>query len=435
MLSCAKIPDGLTEMFGALRGMFSAPGFATFQALVDGALRAVGEHAVTSMWIAAGLAGRSHWSRGHRFFSHTVWSLDGLGLGLARMVAARFAPVGPLVLVIDDTLFHRSGRKVFGAFWQHDGSAAGRDQLGRGNNFVIAGLAVTVPFMARRVLLPVLFRLHRGKGHPSKNDLARQLAGLIAAAFPGRDVDVVADAGYHGPAWKHLPDQVTFTTRLAANAALFARPAAKAPGKRGHPVWKGPRLPCLKDIAAHAAWHTVEVTAYAKTVKTQVAVVHCLWWGSLHRTPVRLVLARTTGSARPYDIALITTDLTETAADIVARYSWRWSIEQSIRDAKTLLGTGGARNRLQAAVERTVPFQLLCLTILYCWYAAIQDSPDTGALAAYRTTHPWDRAKTHVSVDDMIIAYRRARITALTPAQHPPQQNTDPPLTCTPRPA
>jgi SRSO17 transposase len=36
----------------------------------------------------------------------------------------------------------------------------------------------------------------------------------------------------------------------------------------------------------------------------------------------------------------------------------RWSIEVAIEDAKQLLGTGQARNRTAAAVERTVPFQL-----------------------------------------------------------------------------
>jgi hypothetical protein len=49
---------------------------------------------------------------------------------------------------------------VFGAAWQHDGSARGRDGIGRGNCFVIAWLVVHVPFLSRAVFLPVLFRLH-----------------------------------------------------------------------------------------------------------------------------------------------------------------------------------------------------------------------------------------------------------------------------------
>ncbi|MBS2966498.1 hypothetical protein KGA66_25885 [Actinocrinis puniceicyclus] len=55
-----------------------------------------------------------------------------------------------------------------------------------------------------------------------------------------------------------------------------------------------------------------------------------------------------------------------------------------------------------------MPFQMLCLTILYCWYATAH--PGSDALDAYRRQHPWDRAKTHVSADDILIAFRRQRI-------------------------
>jgi hypothetical protein len=428
MLSCLTVPDGLPEVVEALRGAFTAPSFATFKDLVAGMLGAVGEHSVTGMWIAAGLAGRRHWSRAHRFFSHARWDPDTLGLLVLRLAVDLFAPAGALTVVVDDTLFHRYGKKVHGAFFQHDGSARGRDGLGRGNCFVVLGLAVAVPFIQRRVLLPVLFRLNLGKGHASKVEQARAMLGLVARALPHRRIDVVADALYRGPAWRDLPERVTFTTRLAANAALNARPAPHVPGKRGHPVWKGAKLGSLTAIAAGAAWESTAVTTYTRTLTTQVFELECLWWGSMHRTPLRLILARDPKSAKPYDIALITTDPTAGAAEIIARYSWRWSIEQTIRDCKALLGVGNARNRLQRAVERTVPFQMLCLTILYCWYATTHTRH--GALEDYNAHHPWDRGKTHVSVEDMLIAFRRQRIKANTAGHSTPQQIPDDATTC-----
>lgn len=408
MLSCVTVPDGLSGVLEALRGVFTAPSFATFKDLVGGMLSASGEHSVTGMWIAAGLAGRSHWARGHRFFSHARWDPDAVGLVLLRLAVGLFVPDGALCLVVDDTLFLRYGKKVHGAFYQHDGSANGRDGLGRGNCFVILGLAVSVPFIRRSVLLPVLFRLNLGKDGPSKVEQARTMVALVSRAFPHRRIDVVGDALYRGKVWRDLPERITFTTRLASNAALYARARPPAVRKRGHPAWKGPKLGCPAQIAAGVRWETVSVNAYAKTVSMQVAVIECLWWGSLGRTPVRLVLARAATSKKLYDIALISTDLTQDAAGIIARYSARWSIEQTIRDCKILLGAGDARNRLQLAVERTVPFQMLCLTILYCWYATAHRGCD--ALDAYRRRHPWDLAKTHVSVDDMLIALRRQRI-------------------------
>ncbi|MGH2668868.1 MAG: IS701 family transposase, partial [bacterium] len=395
--------------------MFTAPTFVTFVSLVTGLLGATGTRTVTGMWSAAGLAGRSHHARAHRFFSHARWDLDSLGLLLARLVVARFVPAGAaLTVVVDDTLFHRYGAKTHGVFWQHDGSAKGRDGIGRGNCFVVVGLVVAVPFLARAVCLPVLFRLHIPKSGVSKPDAARALVGLLARAFPDRRIHVVADAAYRGPAWRTLPANTTFTTRLPANAVLFAPPPAPT-GRRGHPTWKGSRLGTCADLAATATWHTASVTRYGKTDTVHTATIACLWWGSPHRTPVSVVLVKETDSTQPYDIALVSTDTSASTETLVYRYTDRWSVEQSIKDSKILIGAGDAANRLRRAVERSVPFAMLGLTILVLWYAG-HGTADTD-LAAARTRAPWNRKKTHVSVDDMLIAFRRARITAVTAGQ------------------
>jgi hypothetical protein len=194
------------------------------------------------MSVAAGLAGRVHWSRAHRFFSQTRWDPDTVGLLLARLVIDLFVAAGAAVTVaVDDTLFHRCGKLVYGAAWQHDGSAKGRDGLGRGNCFVVVGLVADVPFMGRGVLLPLLFRLYTPKSGPSKVEHARQMVNLLSLALAPRRVHVVADALYRGPAWRGLPGNVTFTTRLQATAVLYAPPPPPS-GRRGHPAWKGPRL-------------------------------------------------------------------------------------------------------------------------------------------------------------------------------------------------
>ncbi|MGI8307848.1 IS701 family transposase [Saccharopolyspora hattusasensis] len=245
MLPAGTVLASLLSVLEGVRLVFTAPTFITFTQLVTGLLAATGPRTVTGMWGAAGLAGVSHHARAHRFFSDARWSPDALGLALARLVVARLVDDGrPLRVGIDDTLFHRYGSKTHGVFWQHDGSAKGRDGIGRGNCFVVAGLIVTLPFMARQVCLPVLFRLYipKNKSGISKPDLARELVGLVAAAFPGRQIDVVVDAAYRGPAWRTpFPAKVTFTTRLASNAVLYG-PRPPRTGRRGRPRLKGDRL-------------------------------------------------------------------------------------------------------------------------------------------------------------------------------------------------
>jgi len=249
------VPPSLLVVLEVLRPCFTAPSFATLAALVTGALSASGARTVTGMWQAAGLAGRVHWSHAHRFFSRAVWDPDQVGLALARVVVARFVPDGGAVTVaVDDTLFHRYGKTVHGATYQHDGSAKGRDGIGRGDCFVILGVVVAVPFVHRQVRMPVLFRLHIPQNSASKTEQARTMVDLLARAIPDRAVHVVADALYRGPAWQGLPAHITFTTRLAANAVLYG-PEPPRTGRRGHPACKGrpPGHPCRDRRHRHLA--------------------------------------------------------------------------------------------------------------------------------------------------------------------------------------
>ncbi len=412
------VPPSLLIVVEVMRPCFTAPSFATMSALVTGALSASGPRTVTGMWQAAGLAGSAHWSRAHRFFSRAVWDLDQVGLALARAVAARLAPDGAAVtLAVDDTLFHRYGKKVHGARYQHDGFAKGRGGSGRGNCFVIVGIVAAVPFLARQVCLPVLFRLHIPKTSASKTEQARAMVDLLAQALPERTIHVVGDALYRGPAWRGLPARVTSTTRLAANAVLY-RPEPARTGRRGHPAWKGQRLGTAADMAATTTWTRTRVTRYGVTEDVDLAVVTCLWWGSLHRTPIRVVLVRDLDATKPSTLALATTDMAATGEQIVARYASRWPVEQSIKDGKNLLGTGDAQSRLPVAVERTTPLGLANLTILVLWYD--QAGHPAADLGSRRRAAPWYRHKRHVSVEDMVIAFRRAPITDNTAAQETP---------------
>jgi hypothetical protein len=106
----------------------------------------------------------------------------------------------------------------------------------------------------------------------------------------------------------------------------------------------------------------------------------------------------------------VTTDLHATAARIVERYAVRWSVEVAIADAKQLVGVGEARNRVAGAVERTVPFGLVCQTLAVCWYATAGHGP--GDVAEHQARAPWYRTKTHPSIADMLGKLRRVLIAA-----------------------
>jgi hypothetical protein len=131
MLPVATLPCSLTDLVAVFRPCFTAPSFRTFVGLVVG-LIVVGligqtrRRTVCGMLIGAGLEQFWHHSRAHRFFAVGRWSSDAVGLALTDLIVTHLVPAGsPLTVAVDDTLFKRSGKKVFGVAWHHDGAAKG----------------------------------------------------------------------------------------------------------------------------------------------------------------------------------------------------------------------------------------------------------------------------------------------------------------------
>jgi DDE superfamily endonuclease len=427
MLPGLTLPASLAGLLGSLRPCFTGPSYRTFCGLVAGLAGQVRRRTVCGMLLGAGLSRCWPHDRAHYFFARAAWDLDQLGLAVARLVVALLVPAGgPVLVAVDDSVFPRCGRKVHGAAWQHDGSSPARDKVSFGTCFVTAGIVVVLPFSSRPWCLPVLARLHvpgTGKARkPRKRDAApastvscaAELVALLAAALPGRRIDVVADAHYHGPALKDLPPQVTWTTRLPKNAVLYALapPRVRKPGR---PPRKGRRLGTPADLAAAASWTAAAVRIYGRHQDQDLAEVTRLWYGCLDTITVRVILARGTRSAT---LALLTTDLHTPAPALVERYAARWEIEQAFADARLVLGAGEARNRTRRAVQRTVPFALLVHTLVVIWYARHGHHP--ADIHDRRAAQPWYTSKAEPAFEDMLTKLRRTLICARISAGSPP---------------
>src|SRR5215216_5251935 len=206
-------PRSLAGLLAVFRPCFTAPTFQTFVGLVVGLIAQTRRRTVCGMLTGAGLEQVWHHSRAHRLFTNARWSGDALGLALADLIVTHLLPVdSALTIAVDDTLFKRAGKKVFGAAWHHDGAAKGPKPIGFGNCWVVAGIIVQLSFLSRPVCLPVLARLWRPR-HTGKIAHARVLAELIACGcrepchvmrpagtrVRDRRVDLVAAAGV--PLW------------------------------------------------------------------------------------------------------------------------------------------------------------------------------------------------------------------------------------------
>ena len=104
------------------------------------------------------------------FFSHHRFDVDRIGPVLARLIVDRLLYAGaPIVVVLDDTLFRRWGRRCSARSGPTTGPGRIPNALGRGNRWVIAGILVRLPSGAHPVCLPVLLRLWRGRGTASRS--------------------------------------------------------------------------------------------------------------------------------------------------------------------------------------------------------------------------------------------------------------------------
>ena len=428
------LPSSLNELLLLLAPCFTRPTFQTFRALLVGQISQTGLRTVTGMLVGARLSGVWHHCRAHRFFSHARWDHDELGLRLAVLICERLlAPGAPVLVALDDTLLHRLGRKVHATFWHHDATAnSQKASVAWGNNWIVVGIVLRLPFLERSLCLPVLFRLwrprrkHIAKGssdpeRPGKPELAREMIDLLAARLTDRDINMVGDAAYASQAWRGLSGRLSITSRLRCNAAIYGRRPPRT-GKRGQPRKWGERLASLAQIASNPAteWTAASVRRYGKTETLMLCAIDCLWKPLGPDTPVRVILVKDEDKPSGYQIALISTDLKATPAQLVERYAERWPIEVCFEEGKELFGVGHARNRTQRAVERTVPLQFLAMTLTILWYAAAGHHPDV--VAEHRARAPWYLTKTTPSFADMLAKLRRV----IVAAQYPPGRGQTP---------
>ena len=205
-----------------------------------------------------------HHSRAHDPFAYRRWDPDQLGLVLLDFLVVVFVKAGASIrLAVDDTLFGSSARKVWGAHYLHDGAqpeGSGR-RTRWGNCWVCVVLVVQLECLGgRQVGLPILFRLLRPKDdadrdRPSPPELARTLIDMILARFPTRIIELLIDGAYASKAWQGLPNRLTVTTRMRANARLHKlAPAGRRPGQIGRTPLRGAKLPSLAQIAETATF-------------------------------------------------------------------------------------------------------------------------------------------------------------------------------------
>ncbi len=233
---------------------FSRPVWRRVLVLVAGAILAHGRRTVASALRAAGLEGAPDFAAYHRVLSRARRSSRDAARVLLALLLGAFAPTGPVVVALDDTLERRWGAKIAarGIYRDPVRSSRGRFVKASGLRWLSLMLLAPVPWAGRVWALPVLTALapserhaHRaGRRHKKLTDWARQAVLQLACWLPGRRLVAVGDSGCAAldclGAVRH---RACIVARLRLDARLFAPPPPRTPRTVGRPRVVGRRLP------------------------------------------------------------------------------------------------------------------------------------------------------------------------------------------------
>jgi hypothetical protein len=346
---------------------------------------------------------RHPFDRFYNFFSRSAWTVRDLAHQVAVAVVVQLNPRGLLYLVVDDTLLHKRGKRVYGLGWFRDAvaSTAKRVATASGNHWVVVGLAICIPGTTKIYCLPIHAMLHlAGKKHKSEAILAKEMLRDILAWFPDRKLVFLGDGAYSTKnLLGDLDPRVTYVGVMRADAAIYDPLPPKQPkSKRGRKAQKGPRLPNPKEAMKKAdrnrrgrgpwAWQTVKATAYGMTCKLWVVSFQAVWPEVLALTPILVVLVRDP-RGKFKDKYLFTTDLSADAAWVIEAFSRRWSIEVVFKASKQVMKIQAPQHWCRASVEKLSPWVWLMQSVISLWYFT-EGRTLPAAQAARRRFGAWD---------------------------------------------
>jgi len=384
-------------------------------ALLSGILLNMGRHTISRSISSAGAAGRD-WSAAYRLFERGRVDTGEL-FRIVREEALRALPANaPAVAFIDDTLFKKSGPRVFGAGWKRDPlgpkfstnlvwaqrfmqiSLAYPEAEGRCRGIPVSLTHCPVPKKPGRKATEE--DLARYLALRKENRLPKRAAETLArfqSETPGRKLVIAGDGGYtNSTVCRAIMPGNAFVGRVRKDARIFSQPADGQTG-RGRKKYYGDALPTPQEIQSDGSpWTEAAASTgngrHVFGLKSVTGVRSKLTGDKDVKVvivrPLRYRLSK--GKRLLYRDAayLICTDPDMPDAEILQTYLKRWEIEINFRDEKSTFGIHQSQTRAETAVK-TYP----------AFVAAVYGLFMLAAKSRYGDTNPavypkWRRTKT-----------------------------------------
>lgn len=342
------------------------------------------------------------WSAAYRTFECERFDPDQL-FAVPRRESARLLTADePFVVVADDTLAPRRGRKVAEAAWRHDPLGPPfRHQIKWAQQALELCAMLPAPDRAqaaRAVPIDLVLRHAPRKGRTAAaharqqpddaqarrdNALpaicARRLAHVRAALDEDgqarRPLVAAFDGGYTNTTlFRNIPPRTTLVGRVRKDAKLFAVPEEQACGRGRRRVYGRP-LARPQELLAEdlVPWQTTTAWAAGKLRTFEYKTIERCRWECAGARDLRLIVVKPL-SEHPHHAGrrlffahpgyLLVSDPELDVQTALQAYLWRWEIEVGFREQKTGLGLGQAQTRTRSSCTWLLQFQAIVYGLL-----------------------------------------------------------------------
>ena len=426
------VPDVLEGWMRPFRCRFTAAVWRHVLVLVCGALLAPGRRTVAAALRVMGLGEVAGFAVYHRVLSRGHWCSRALAHRLLLLLVAAFAPDGPVVVGVGDSIERRRGKRINAKGIYRDPVRSSRGHFVKASGLrwpcvmllapvSWAGCVWGLPFPT--VLAPSeRYAAELGKRHKKLTDWGRQALPQVARWLPGRRVVAVADGSFSAIALlRDLASHLTVVTRLRLDACLCDPPPPRRPRTRGRPPVTGARLPSLAERLRNrrTPWRRVSLDGWYghSTRRLDIATGTALWHHPGMRVAIRWVLVRDpSGEKDPQ--AFLCTDLNAEPVDILRWFVRRWRTETTFEEARRHLGVETQRQWSDLAILRTTPALLASFSLVTLWASrlAAERGPMVECVRWYRKPLP--------TFSDALALVRHELWTAQLSATSPPTGTT-----------
>jgi hypothetical protein len=366
---------------GAFTRLFSKCVWEHTKILFTGAILCPAERTVTAVLRVMGLSGEKHFQNYHRVLNRAIWSSLEASHILLDLLLRAFAMRGPVLLGLADTIERRRGAKIQAKGIYRDPVRSSHNHFVKasGLRWLSWMLLAPIPWAKRVWALPFLTvlapseRYYQGKvrQHKKLTEWARQMILQARRWLPNRFLVIVADSSFAviELLWQlsQLPNPVCMIARFRLDAALY-EPAKPTPGAWGRPRKKGQRLPTLETVAEDQStrWKGLTLQQWYGEKKRMIEITSetAVWYHTGQPPlPIRWVIVRD-----PKQIfktqALLCTDLSISAEQIVQWFVRRWQVEVTFHEVRTHLGMETQRQWADLSILRITPALLGLFSIV-----------------------------------------------------------------------